>query len=148
MTPRRVTRVSAYALCVDGDRILLCRIRPGYFFGDDGGWTLPGGGLDFGESPREAVLRELAEETGLIGEIASLVDVLSWFDRYVDRATQREMEHHGVQVIYRVRITNGELRDEPEGSTDLAAWVSRAEAATLPLGELAREGLRLAFGEP
>ncbi|HEX6656334.1 MAG TPA: NUDIX domain-containing protein [Candidatus Limnocylindria bacterium] len=50
---RRVTRVAAYALCVEDGRILLCRIAPGYWSGV-GAWTLPGGGLDFGESPRAA----------------------------------------------------------------------------------------------
>ena len=32
-----------------------------------GAWTLPGGGLDFGEDPADGVLRELEEETGLTG---------------------------------------------------------------------------------
>jgi 8-oxo-dGTP diphosphatase len=132
---------------VDGDRILLCRIRAGYFYGDQGGWTLPGGGLDFGEAPHEASIRELAEETGLVGEVDYLADVLSWSNRYVDRATGLEVEHHAIQVIYRVTITSGELRNEPDGSTDIAAWVSRTDAAALPLVDLAQEGIRLAFGE-
>ena len=40
----------------------------------------------------------------------------------------------------------GELRGEPDGSTDRAAWFSPAELAELPLVPLAREGARLAFG--
>ena len=63
MRPRR-SRVSAYGLILDGDRILLCRLSkelPRW----EGSWTLPGGGLEFGESPEAAMIREVEEETGL-----------------------------------------------------------------------------------
>ena len=59
-------RVAAYALCRDEHgRILLCHIAPSVGAGDL--WTLPGGGLEFGEPPASAVLRELHEETGYRG---------------------------------------------------------------------------------
>ena len=59
-------RVGAYAIVTDAtSRILLCRIAPGYPAA--GLWTLPGGGVDHGEHPDDAVLRELHEETGLSG---------------------------------------------------------------------------------
>jgi ADP-ribose pyrophosphatase YjhB (NUDIX family) len=73
--PRRVTRVAAYALCSRGDEILLSRIAPGATASSDGMWILPGGGVEFGEHPRDAALRELAEETGLAGEIVELAEV-------------------------------------------------------------------------
>ena len=44
-------------------RILLVRVAPGYMR-DVGQWTLPGGGLNFGEDPADGALRELTEETG------------------------------------------------------------------------------------
>ena len=68
------TRVAAYAVCVDDSRrILLARVAPGYMA--EGMWTLPGGGLQFGEEPAHAVIRELAEETGLEGRVISLAFV-------------------------------------------------------------------------
>jgi 8-oxo-dGTP diphosphatase len=142
---RRVTRVSAYALCVEDDRILLVRIAHGYWSGA-GKWTLPGGGLDFGEPPREGALRELTEETGLTGEIAELADVLSWSGRWIHPRDGAEEAYHGLQIVYRTRITGGELRDETDGSSDLARWFTREEASALELVDLASEGVRLGFG--
>ena len=70
------TRVGAYALCVDEqDRILLARLSAVEV--DVGAWTLPGGGINFGEHPDTAVIRELEEETGLVGEIERFAGVFS-----------------------------------------------------------------------
>ncbi len=91
---REVTRIGAYALCVDDGRILLTRIAPGSWSGV-GEWTLPGGGLDFGEDPRDGALRELTEETGLRGEILDLADVLSWSDRWRHPRDGADEAYHG-----------------------------------------------------
>src|SRR5918992_972397 len=116
--PRRMTRVAAYALCVDGDRILLSRIAQGATSSSDGMWTLPGGGLDFGEHPRDAAVRELEEETGLVGEVVELADVDSWAGRFVNPTDGLNTEFHGIRIIYRVRVIGGQLRDEIGGSSD------------------------------
>ena len=143
---REVTRIGAYALCVDQGRILLSRIAPGYWSGV-GEWTLPGGGLDFGEAPRDGALRELTEETGLVGEIIEIADVLSWADRWRHPRDGADEAFHGLQIIYRVRIVGGDLRPEVDGSTDLAGWFSADEARALPLVDLAQTGVHMAFGE-
>ena len=134
------TYVAAYALCVDEqDRLLLCRIAPGY--DATGKWTLPGGGLEFGEDPRIGVLRELGEETGLSGEIRSLAFVDSHTGGPVIERGRSYGPYHAIRIVYRVAVTEGELRSELDGSTDDAAWFSRAAAARLPLVELARAAL-------
>lgn len=134
------TRVASYALCLDADdRILLCRIGPGEF--ETGFWTLPGGGLDFGEAPAPGALRELAEEAGLTGEIIDIADVDSQV--YGPRAG-RPGEVHAIRVIYRVRVSGGTLRDEVDGSTDTCAWFPLDQARTLPLVDLAEHGIGLA----
>jgi ADP-ribose pyrophosphatase YjhB (NUDIX family) len=143
----RVTRVAAYALCTDRDAILLCRIAPGSTTSDDGFWTLPGGGLDFGEQPAAAALRELDEETGLLGEVIGLAGVDSWSKRFLDPEDGVTKHMHGVRVIYHVQVTGGELRDEPGGSTDTCRWVPRHELSSLQVVDLVNVGVGLAFAE-
>jgi len=136
----QVTRVAAYALCQDdAGRILLTRltfpeIKAGH-------WTLPGGGIDFGEAPANAVLRELTEETGLTGAINSLAGVESWVRRGPVPGGLGD-DFQAIQILYHVVITGGTLRDELDGSTDAAAWFTRAEVAALPIVELVEAGLR------
>jgi 8-oxo-dGTP diphosphatase len=143
--PTQVTRVAAYALCLDEtDRILLARLTYPEF--KAGWWTLPGGGIDFGEMPIEAVLRELTEETGLTGGVESLAGVESWVRR--GRAPGGVADDfQAIQIIYRVRLTGGTLTDELEGSTDAAAWFSRDELREIQVVELVEAGLRLLDGE-
>lgn len=133
-----LTRVAAYALVVDDrDQVLLVRIAPGYV--SVGQWTLPGGGLNFGEDPADGALRELTEETGYTGEIDSLAFVSSWSRGPLpDRGWG---PYHGIQIVYRVHITGGELRHETDESTDQAAWVPLSEARNLPLVLLAENAL-------
>ena len=50
----------------------------------------------------------------------------------------RGVRMHAVQIVYRVRVVGGELRDEIDGSTDTCAWFTVADARGLRLGQLAR----------
>ena len=131
------TRVAAYAICLDDDgRILLCHIAPSVR--PDEIWTLPGGGLEFGEAPAAAVVRELAEESGYAGEVMALTDVSDRLFTDPDDGARL----HAIRIVYRVRITGGQLRDEVDGSTDTCAWYSLEAAAAMPLGELAGRAVR------
>lgn len=127
------TRVAAYALCIDdAERMLLVRIAAGY--PGAGRWTLPGGGLGFGEDPRDGVLRELGEETGLEGRIDGLAFVHSGSGPARPEAGAGAW--HAIRIIYRVRISGGQLRDEADESTDQAAWIARPELSALPTVEM------------
>jgi 8-oxo-dGTP diphosphatase len=133
-----VTRVAAYGLVVEEDRILLCRIAEA-LSADRGNWTLPGGGIDFGEDPRDAAVREVFEETGLQVRITDLVDVDSHLFEFDDGRM------HAVRIIYRTEVLDGELANEVDGTTDLCGWFTPEEALALPLVGLARRGIELAF---
>ena len=140
---RRVTRVAAYAVCTDDeDRLLLCRIAPGHSDRFEGWWTLPGGGLEHGEDPRDGALRELTEETGYAGELLGLLDVSSWHSRLTHPQDGEELDWHGIRILYRCRVVGGELRDEADGSTDTCRWFGADELAEAPLVDIARLGAR------
>lgn len=137
-------RIGAYAVCRDAaKRVLLCRIREGY--PEAGRWTLPGGGVDFGEHPGDGVLRELTEETGLSGQIESLLAIASGT---VERPRSRPGPLHWVAIMYRVTIAGGELRDEPDGSSDQARWLAPHELAGLPLVGLVTQALAADDADP
>ena len=130
--PRRVQRIAAYGLASRGQapgEVLLTRLCRGVH---SGRWTLPGGGLDFGERPADAVLRELREETGYDGRVVELLDADAELLRY-ERAGER-IEAHPVRILYRVEVVAGTLGVlESDGSTDAAAWWARD---ALPADEL------------
>jgi len=136
-----LTRIGSYALCVENDRILLARLSA--IEVDVGAWTMPGGGIGFGEHPDAACLRELAEETGLAGEIEGVAGVFSHV--YERSRFAKGADLHFLGIVYRVRITGGALRDERDGTTDTAAWIARDELPATRLVELARFGSQLAF---
>ena len=68
-------RVAAYAVVVQQDRLLLTQLAPRT--GAAGRWNLPGGGIDPGETPERAVVREVAEETGQVVDTVRLDDVMT-----------------------------------------------------------------------
>jgi len=135
---QQITRVAAYGLVLEGDRIVLCRLSqdvPGH----PGAWTLPGGGLDFGEDPALAMVREVHEETGLDVRPTGVLSVDSI------RMDRDGIPRHGIRIIYSTELLGGELRNEVAGSTDLCAWHREEAARALPLVDLASIGLDLAF---
>jgi len=147
--PARRQRVAAYAVLLrDGaeePELLLTRMSSRTRIA--GRWTLPGGGLDHGEDPREAVRREVLEETGLLVEPVTLLDVHSV--RFTGPRPDGLVEdYHGIHLLFSGRIAEASLRVEPhvveeDSSTDLAAWLPLSRAAALDLLGAARRALEL-----
>ncbi len=87
-----------------------------------GEWSLPGGAVELGERAKEALVREVREETGLEVEVEKLVTVVD----IVDRDGEGAVRHHYAVADYRC---------SPRGGT-LNAGGDAAEARFVPLKDL------------
>ena len=143
-------RVAAYAVIVRDGHILLSRLAP--YLSATEAWTLPGGGIDFGEHPADAVVREVHEETGLDVTVGRplLIDsarkhatisgtdmhsVRLVYDGWVapDAPEPRVVEVDGSTVDARwhpvAAVLSGEVADRADGPALAPAPRDRAEAA-------------------
>ena len=140
--PRRGQRFAVYALATDpAGRVLLTLNAEGY--PGAGRWHLPGGGTDFGEQPRDGLLREITEESGQQGRITELLEANHRHNQAALGPEGYPIDWHGVRVIFRVVVdapTAPQVLDQG-GSTAEAGWFTRADAASLPLNDLTAETL-------
>ncbi|MFE9577340.1 NUDIX hydrolase [Nocardia sp. NPDC006044] len=132
-------RLAAYAVCLEEDRVLLARHVAG---NGETTWTLPGGGVEHGEDPFDAVTRELCEETGYNGVVERLLGVDS---RVIPAAVARAgSEHQNVGIFYLVRVISGSLRAESNGATVEPTWTATTQVVHLRRSSLVDTGLTLA----
>ena len=124
--PFRLQRIAVYALVLRDGSILLTRISARG--AHPGSWTLPGGGLDHGESPRAAVTREVREECGVACEVGDLLDV---HDTHFEGTAPsgRFEDFHGVHLVFRGTVPDDARPRvvEIDGTTDDVAWVPVAD---------------------
>ena len=129
---RRHQRVAAYAVVTSSRGLLMTQ------FSDrtnaPGQWGLPGGGLEAGEAPDRAVLREVWEESGQVVEVSglALVSTSHWLGR---SPTGQLEDFHAVRVIYHALCpepTQPVVHDVG-GTTASAAWLPPADLGLLAL---------------
>ncbi|UOQ57046.1 NUDIX hydrolase [Leucobacter allii] len=133
-------RVAAYAVVERRGKILLTHWRRGHLHG----WTLPGGGLESGEDPRDAVVREVMEETGLEARIGKLLGVDSRVMVREEVPEGSDPELHTIRIVYRASVKDGPLVNEVDGSSDEARWVPIREIKALRTLSLVQTGMRMA----
>lgn len=112
------TRLAAYGLVVDPvDGVLLA-----WFNGSQPQWTLPGGGVEYGESLEEAVVREVREEAGYDVTVGRPLTT-HLFSRADGPRPPRPFR--SVRVVFEVSVVGGELGTlEVGGTTDYAQWIA------------------------
>lgn len=133
----RLSRLASYGIVTDpSGRILLSLITEGFPGG--GTWHLPGGGVDAGEDVREALRREVLEETGQEGLVGRLITVASHH-----RVPPTGTEIHAVWVFSHVHVPHpSEPRVlEVGGSTADCGWFTPEEVVELRLSTTAKRGL-------
>jgi len=112
------TIIVAAALIAREGRILVTQRKEG----DDRSllWEFPGGKVEEGEEPRQAVERELREELGIEGEVGSIFDATFYF----------YPEHPILLLVYHCQIKGGIPR--PLGCRDLR-WANLNELRELTM---------------
>jgi 8-oxo-dGTP diphosphatase len=138
-------RLAAYAVCIQDGQVLLARYLPPQ---GEGNWTLPGGRVEHGEDPFDAVTREFAEETGCVAVVERLLGVDSRVIPAAERRWPGPLPHQNVGIFYQVRITGGQLRPEPDGEIAESAWTPIPGVAHLRRSSLVDVGLALAQSVP
>jgi mutator protein MutT len=122
-------------IIVNNDRLLLVRrAHPPL----QGQWSLPGGLVETGETTRQAVVREVLEETGLEVEPIKLVEV---FERIL-RDREGRVEYHFVLIDYLCRVVSGEA--QPASDVTAVRWARLHELESLAVAPETCEVIRKA----
>jgi len=120
----------------DGRVLLIKRVFPPL----QGEWSIPGGGLDVGETIVEGVRRELLEETGVTVRV---FDQIETFERIIYDDDER-VQYHYVILDYYCEAESG----EPKAGSDVtdAAWVAEGDLPAYKLRETATRVIVKALG--
>jgi ADP-ribose pyrophosphatase YjhB (NUDIX family) len=128
--------VGVGGVIISGERALLIRRGNPPL---EGQWSIPGGMLELGESIKEGVRRELAEETGIEVRVGELIEV---FERIVPGEGGR-VRYHFVILDYLCDVVRGEAKAGSD-VTDVA-WACEDELERFGLTAVATRVLRQAF---
>jgi len=130
--------VGVGAVIIENARVLLVkRAHPPL----EAQWSIPGGVLEVGEMVREAAIREVREETGLIVEAGDLLGV---YDRVLRNAEQR-VQYHYVLIDFLCRPAGGELQAADDATE--VRWYTCEELPVLRLAEDTLDVIRKGFAQ-
>lgn len=124
-------RLVVNAVVMDGDRVLMVKANRGI---SRGWWNLPGGFVEWDESPEDCVQREVAEELGAQVLRTKLLKVLS---RRFDAGP-----YYMVCFLYLCQLDRKEVKLD-RSELDEAAWFTLDRASRETRNPFAKEGFRL-----
>ena len=79
-------------------------------------WSLPKGHVEEGETPEQAALREVFEETGLVGRIVAPLGVIDFWFVVEDKRIHKTVHHYVIEAV------GGELSDE-DVEVEAVEWI-------------------------
>lgn len=112
--------------------LLVRRGRPPRY----GEWSIPGGGVEAGETLKDALAREIYEETALSIEIGELIDVVDAIGLAADGA----LEHHHILIDFTAHWRSGDA--VPGSDVSACEWVDPAVALSRVSWEETRRIIR------
>jgi ADP-ribose pyrophosphatase YjhB (NUDIX family) len=92
-------------------------------------WSLPKGHVEEGETPEQAALREVHEETGLLGRIVAPLGIIDFWFVVEDKRIHKTVHHYVIEAV------GGELSDE-DIEVEAVEWI--------PFNQVVR---KLAYGD-
>lgn len=101
-------RLRACGVLFKDEKLLLLKLRSPVT--GENIWTLPGGGIKFGETVSETISREIHEETGIIVTVGKLI--------YINEIIRNNF--HAVEMYHSVKQIGGDLQlgSDPEWDED------------------------------
>ncbi|RIJ41794.1 NUDIX domain-containing protein [Pontibacter oryzae] len=121
-------RVRVCGICIQDHNLLL--VRHAKTLANDVFWAPPGGGLQYGESMQQCLIREFKEETGLDVEVSRFL--------FVNEFVYEPL--HAIEFFFEVQVLNGELQkgtdpelDEQSQLIEEVAWMSMKEIQSIPI---------------
>lgn len=120
--------VGVGALIFNDEGKILLALRGQKAKNERGKWEIPGGAVDFGETLKDAIVREAKEELGVEIEVIEMLQV-------ADHILPDEKQHW-VSPTYFCRIVNGTPKIMEPEKCERLGWFSIDEAAQLPLSNV------------
>lgn len=134
------THLGIYGVLVHENRVLLIRKARGPYLGM---WDLPGGSMEFGETPETTLAREIEEETGLRLSSHRLLGFFSTVFDYAKADGSAAQLHH-LGALYEAKAADLEQLRESGDMLDAkeARWIPINECQTIGVTPFVTRGLR------